>query len=141
MQVLKAAMIFQACIWAHTDDEAWDGVIDHGTMKLAVDHVDHCLDTAMRLTDVGDRETIVSDADIFYAKVLADFPPDDSGVIKLSKSRLTAKYCSHGLRGLRNKRLYGQLLPNLVSRGLAEGPIKEGKTIFYAKRGGKWVLK
>ena len=45
MQTLRVAIIFEACIWAKSDKE-WRGKISGQALKLAIDHVEACLEAA-----------------------------------------------------------------------------------------------
>ena len=131
--VLKIAMLFEAACWVIAENE-WNGIIRPDTLKLAIAHVDHCLETATKLDDLADRETTDASAESLLARIRRDFEVDqERGVIVLTKSQLTAKYAPHPSRphACKPADLYERLIPFLVAKGLARLGGKEGKKVWY----------
>jgi len=129
IHVLKVAMLFQACELLDSRNQL---EIQEDILTGAIEHVKICGMAASQLDQLGDRARITTDADWLYAKVFEDFQNQrersdntrfsPKGSITLSRTQLTSKVCHHsGRRGaLTPDVLYGQLIPNLVERDLAE---------------------
>jgi hypothetical protein len=134
--VQKIAMIFQSSIWAKSEAETWDGIIHPDTLRLAIQHVDHCQWTASQLDVLCDQEAISSAADMLLARIRLEFSTPElvrEGMIWLNKSQLTVKYAHHANRttAMKTLELYQHLIPNLIERGLARIGTKEGKKTWY----------
>ncbi len=135
-QVQKVAMLFAAAVWAKQDSSVWDGIIHSATLELAIEHVDHCLQTAARLDTIAEKAAITTSADALLARVRQDFRSTEyirEGCIWLTKTHLTAKYAPHPDRphSWKPDDLYLRLIPNLIERGLARLGEQQGKKVWY----------
>jgi hypothetical protein len=135
-QVQKVAMIFLACRWANQSRQAWDGIINSSVLQLAISHVDHCLWTADWLDANTERTLTVNSADALLARIRRDFASSKflgDRWTTLTKSQLTGKYASQPKRrnSWKPDDLYGELVPNLIKRGLAREEGKLGKKVSF----------
>lgn len=130
VQVLKVAMCFQACRVAGTP---WDGRIEEDVLAAAIRHVQLCFVSAGHLEKHGSQAELQEKAVVVYHRILHDFGLfQKDGVITLSRSDLTSKFCHHDRPGsLRTGRLYDEVIPLLISQGLAKQLPNEGKLQRY----------
>jgi hypothetical protein len=135
-QVQKIAILFQASKWVEGDQPTWDGIIDPDTLELAVDHVNHCLQTAAQLESIAEKAGISMSSEALLARIRRDFAApeyiEDRWII-LTKTQLTAKYASQPTRphSWKPDDLYLKFIPDLIQRGVAHLGGQQGKRIWY----------
>jgi len=133
-KTLKFAMIFHVCRWA-ANRTLTPLEIDTSTLQTASDHVQYGLWASQQLETIGMRAEIRGVADPIYAQINRSFLNKRKGAeIILTKSDLTSQFAPHsGRRGqMTPERLYNQIIPDLINRGLARIASKEGKAVTYA---------
>ncbi|MGO8930721.1 MAG: DUF3987 domain-containing protein [Limisphaerales bacterium] len=131
--VQKIAMLFEAAC-SVGQHQKWDGTIRVETLELAIEHIDHCLQTAAKLDALANREATAVSAESLLARIRRDFGSTQrDGWIVLTKSELTAKYAPHPDRphAWTPADLYERLIPALIQNGLARLGGKEGKKVSY----------
>jgi hypothetical protein len=136
-KTLKFAMLFEACRWA-TDTTQSFGEIRRDTLELAAEHGRYCLTAGRALDAIGNRSEIRDRADSILAKIRTDFAaaanPANGGGIELTRTQLTSRFAPNPDRAgaITPARLYNEILPDLIKRGLArELPREGGKGRVY----------
>ena len=134
MQVLHIAIIFETCIWAKSN-KPWRGKISGQALKIAIEHVDACLEAASYMESINNRQTVIEDSNNFLGRVLNEFDNQKkNGFIILTRTEITKKYCHHSNRvGLwKPEYIYKSLIPYLQRNNQAALIKKEGKKETYA---------
>jgi len=134
MQVLSIAMLFDAVEWA-AEEGAWRGCIHEATLLKAIAHHDHCMAAAERLDSIAHKAEVSTEAEILLANVRRDYEALN-GVVLLSRSELTKRYCPNsGRKGSwKPDDLYSRFIPQLGRQGDAFLVHKQGKLEIYAFR-------
>jgi len=136
-KTLKFAMLFEACRWALDPSRAF-GEIRRDTLKLAAEHGRYCLAAGRALDAIGNRSEIRDKADSILAKIRTEWAraatPINGGCIELTRTQLTSRFAPNPERAgaMTPARLYNEILPDLIKRGLArELPREGGKGRVY----------
>jgi hypothetical protein len=132
-KTLKLAMIFEACRWAADPTQSF-GTIRRDTLELAAAHGRYCLAAGRALDAIGRRSEIRDHADAILAKIRTDWAGGArDGWIELSRTQLTSRFASNPERkgALTPARLYNEILPDLIKRGLARELPQAGKWRLY----------
>ena len=133
VQVLKVAMIFEACRSVKTGSS--ELVIQASTLELAICHIAECLKASAALEAIAQRIYIKNDAEVLLAKIRIDFRVlAKQGSIILSRTDLTSKYAHNGKRGTSIDDIYLKQIPYLIQIGQAKALPKKGKLERYAFR-------
>ena len=128
-KILKRAMIFEVCRWLKDSSRDWKS-IQPGTLQIAANHEKFCVHSSRILDTIGIRAEVRNEADILLAKVRTDFGSKKQGNwISLTKSEITSKFAPHSSRPgtITPERIYGNIIPDLVKRGLAKLEARTGK--------------
>jgi len=139
-QSMRVAMLFTAAKWCIKGYSTWSGEdreIDAETLKLAIQYVDHCHESARHLDVIANREEIESEAQILHSKIKSKFPGRIcNGIAALSKSDLTSAFCNNSKRrgSLAPRDLYERIIPSLERSGKARVRSREGKKVTYEFR-------
>ncbi|MDA7657900.1 YfjI family protein [Verrucomicrobia bacterium] len=132
--VMKVAMLFSASRWCTKSYSIWDGEIDEEMMDLAIEFVDHAARSAAHLDIAANREQSVERGELILAQIGEKFSDRiNCGVVRLSRSELTAKFCHHSGRpgALSTTELYGRIIPYLEKIGVARIVGVSGKKSIY----------
>ena len=136
-KTLKLAMIFEACRWAAEGGGAF-GEIRRDTLELAAEHGRYCLAAGRALDAIGSRSEIRDKADAILARIRTEWAsaatPATGGRIELNRTQLTNRFASNPDRpgAMTPARLYSEILPDLIQRGVArELPREGGKGRVY----------
>lgn len=139
MHVLKLAIRFEAARWASGSEE-WKGIIRKDTLEWAIWHQAECLRSADYLDERIHAVPDAAEAEILLSKIRRDFA-NQGGVIIVTRSILTHKFCAHGGRsgGWKPKDLYERYIPRLIKNGLAILVSKKpGEVYAFAAEGNEF---
>jgi hypothetical protein len=139
-KTLKFAMIFEACRWVVEGSSRGFSEIRRDTLELAAEHGRYCLDASRALDVIGNRSEIRDKADAILARIRTEWagaaaiaPGARAASIELNRTQLTSRYaCNPDRSGaLTPARLYNEVIPDLIKRGLARELPREGKGHVY----------
>ncbi len=132
VHVLKIAMIFQACR-AALSGNIWNGWIEDDIFLAAKAHVALRLRSAAYIDTLGSRAEMNQLAEMIYSRVVKDYSAHtDTGLVTLSRTDLTSKFCHHDRPGaLRPQDLYGSIIPLFIEQKRVVEQSKEGKKQSY----------
>jgi len=129
-QVLKLSLIFNAAVWAKVQ-KGKPLIVTEDSLKCAIDHANTALEAEGRLEIIGRRAAIREKAEQIHAKIMSGIEKEQTSQI-LSKSQLTTMFVPHaGRGGMTTSKLYDEIIPDLIQRGLAKLHSKIGKQIKY----------
>jgi len=139
-QILKVAMLFQACRAAKTA-EPWNGHIESDVLLAAKQHVELCHESASYIDSIGSRAETCEQAAVIFGRIHHDYRSQaQNGWITLTRSALTAKFCHHERKGaFRTHDLYHRIIPELIRQGLAVEVPKQGRAQQFQFRAGEMV--
>lgn len=131
-RILKRSMIFEVCRWAADSSRKWQ-VIQADTLEMAAAHEAYCIQASRDLETIGARAEIREHADAILSTIHTMKAPDSDGWIMLTRSELVSKFAPHPDRkgAMTPARLYAEILPDLMKRGLARLAEKRGKLEIY----------
>ncbi len=138
MRCLKLAVIFQACRWARERDSRIDPfLITDDNLAIAEAHQDSCLDALVYIEGVGKRAVVDDTAEWLMAQIAGDhavYPEQRSAVY--TKTELTRRFAANPGRpgALTSSRLYGEIVPNLITKGRCKQLSTVGKLVTYEFR-------
>ncbi|MBA3351276.1 MAG: hypothetical protein H0U23_02410 [Blastocatellia bacterium] len=136
-KIIKFAMLFEACRWARDSSRDWRR-IQPDTLQMAAEHAAYCLNASQQLDQIGRLSEIRETADSYLATIRnetrrleAKIAPD--GWIELTKTQLTHRFAANPDRrnAMTATRLYGEILPDLEKRNLAQQKPMNGKLVIY----------
>jgi hypothetical protein len=139
-KTLKLAMLFEACRAVAEGSEAF-GEIRRSTLELAAEHGRYCLAASQQLETIGSRSETRDKADAIIAKIRTDWARPAGGVngsgIELTRTQLTGRYASNPDRpgSLTPTRLYNEIIPDLIKRGLGRETHRDGKRVYWFPAG------
>jgi hypothetical protein len=134
-QVIKVAMIFEACRAVHAGWPMLNEFTLEG-LESAIGFVDEHLRAAAFLDRYGIRKAAQEQAEIILATIRRDFRAQRPDTIFLTRTEVTRKFCTNiGRAGsLTPEDLYLRIIPELEHQGEVTRVVKRGKFEVYAFR-------
>lgn len=133
--VLKVAMIFEACI-AISASRGMPQFFSLDALETAARYVEAHMQGAEFIDRYGVRKVIEERAEVVLATVRRKFNATPPDTIYVTRSDLTRQFCMHtGRRGaMTPEELYLKIIPELERQGEATRVVKQGRFEIYAFR-------